>query len=325
MTPQNRRDLGWRDPAAACRAAPALLLLLMIPAGCDHRGGGVVGVTGVVWTRVTPTQIAQADRPDWRGDSIAFEVAEQGLERIAVAAEDGSGIEVQPELGGAEDRSPRWVADGLLIHSSNLSGSEDLWYREVGSGSARRLTSLAGGEWSPAPRPMSPGLVYVEGNDQSSGRLVLIPDTAAVPLGRIYLTPSTLGASEPDWNAAGDELCFTVRSPDGSSQIWRLSMSDTLSIQLTVGVTPTPLTGPQIDRSPRFSPDGTSILIASNRGNRWGVWTLSPLGEAQGLRVIAQDLPRAEIRHPAWSPDGTRILLSSDRSGDRALWTLSNF
>ncbi len=64
--------------------------------------------------------------------------------------------------------------------------------------------------------------------------------------------------------------------------------------------------------------------MASNRGGRWGVWLLSPMGEAQGLTVVAQDLPSAEIRHPAWSPDGTEIVISSDRTGERALWRLSN-
>ena len=169
---------------------------------------------------------------------------------------------------GAEDRSPRWVAGGLLIYSSGLLGTEDLWYRDLDTGAARRLTSLPDGEWTPVPRPMSPGLVYVEGSGPSSGRLVLIPDSAAAPLGRIYLTPSALAAGEPDWNPTGDQLCFTVAQPDGSSQIWRLSMSDTLAVQLTVGL-PT-LAGPQIDRDPRWSPDGTAILITSNRGNHWG-------------------------------------------------------
>ncbi len=293
-------------------------------AGCVNRASSVVAVTGVVWTRVTPVQVAEADFPDWRGDSIAFQVSELGVARIAIAAEDGSGIQIEPEIGGAEDRSPRWVAGGLLVHSSNLMGSEDLWYREIDAGVARRLTALPEAEWTPAPRPMSPGIVYVEGPDPTSGRLVLVPDTAAVPLGRIYLTPSALNASEPDWNPTGDRLCFTVKRADGSSQIWRISMSDTLAVQLSVGPSATPPTGPQIDRSPRWSPDGAAILMASNRGKYWGVWTLSPLGEAVGLKVIAQDLPGADLRHPTWSPDGKKILLSTDRSGDRALWALSN-
>ena len=303
---------------AGARGVTIALALALISA-CGHRGDGLVSTLGVVWERITPPEVIAPDRPDWSGDSVAFQVRVQGLDRLAVAREDGSGTAIQPGVGNTNERAPRWVRSGLLIHTSDLSGSEDLWYREVASGVSRRFTGFTGGEWTPAPRPSAPGVVYVEGAVPDSGRLVLLADTTAVPLGPLYLTPASLGAGEPDWNPAGDQICFSVAGPNGTRQIWRLSLSDTLAVQLTV-----PASAPTIDRSPRWSPDGTLILFASNRGGRWGVWTLSPLGEAQGLDAIAQDLQGAEISHPVWSPDGTEILLSSDRSGDRALWRLSN-
>jgi len=282
----------------------------------------MLSASGVRWDRITPAQVIGPDRPDWRADSIAFQTTVLGSDRIAVALEDGSGIAIEPETGSANDRAPRWARSGLLLYSSDLLGSEDLWYRDVPSGVTRRLDAFPGNEWTPAPRPGAPGIVYVEGANPDSGRLVLLPDTSAAPLVPIYLTPSSLGAGEPSFNPAGDQVCFSATGPNGTRQIWRLSLSDTLPIQLTVAMNPP--SGPVIDRSPRWSPDGTRILFASNRGGLWGVWTLSPLGEAQGLNVIAQDLSHAEIRHPVWSPDGSQVLLSSDRSGDRALWRLSN-
>jgi len=199
----------------------------------------------VVWNRITPPRASEADWPDWRGDSIAFQVRVQGLDRIAVALEDGSGLEIEPESPTAGARNPRWVREGLLIYSSDLAGSEDLWYLDVGTGGARRLAAFPGMEWTPAPRPGSPGIVYVEGTDPDSGRLVLIPDTTAVPLGKIYLTPGSLGAGEPDWNPAGDQICFTVRGPNATSQIWRLSLTDTLPIQLTVAPSAIPRADPR--------------------------------------------------------------------------------
>jgi Tol biopolymer transport system component len=278
----------------------------------------------VQWDRVTPVQVIQPDRPDWLADSIAFETRVLGAERVAVAREDGSGITIEPEIGSAHARAPRWARSGLLLYSSDLLGSEDLWYREVGSGVTRRLEGFPGMEWTPVPRPGGPGVVYVEGANPDSGRLVLLPDTAAAPLTPLYLTPASLGAGEPSFNPAGDQVCFSASGPNGTRQIWRLSLIDTLAIQLTVAAPVNPPSGPIVDRSPRWSPDGTRILLASNRGGRWGVWTLSPLGEAQGIDLIAQDVNGAEIRHPVWSPDGTQVMLSSDRSGGRALWRLSN-
>jgi len=281
-------------------------------------------VTGVIWDRLTPAPVLSPDRPDWRADSIVFETRVGGLDRIAVAREDGSGIAIEPEPGASNARAPRWVASGLLLYSSDFLGPEDLWYREVASGAKRRLDAFPLGAWTPAPRPAAPGLVYVEGAAPDSGRLVLLPDSAQAPLRPLYLTPVSIVAGEPDWNPAGDQICFSAAGPNGTRQIWRLSLADTLPIQLTVAAPALPPTGPVIDRSPRWSPDGTRILFASNRGGRWGIWTVSPMGEAQGLNVLALDAANAEIRHPAWSPDGTQVILSSDRSGDRALWRLSN-
>jgi Tol biopolymer transport system component len=111
-------------------------------------------------------------------------------------------------------------------------------------------------------------------------------------------------------------ICFTATDAGGTAHIWKLSLTDTLAVQLT--------TGAFTDRSPRFSPDGARILFASNRGGLWGVWSVSPSGEGTALGVLAYDAPGAEIRHPVWSPDGKRVLLSSNRSGDRALWILSD-
>ena len=284
----------------------------------------MVATTGVIWTRLTPAQVSEPDRGDWLGDSLVFQARDLGQDRVAVALEDGSGIQIEPENAGTGARAPRWVRSGLTVESSDRSGSEDLWYRDIQSGATRRLTDFPGGEWTPVPRPGTPGVVYVEGTDPEQGRLTLIPDTAAVPLQQIHLTPPEILAGEPSFDPSGNEICFSAAGPNGTRQIWKVSFSDTLAVQLTVAGTSNPPSGPVLDRSPRWSPDGTRILMASNRGGRWGVWLLSPMGEALGLTVLTQDLPHAEIRHPAWSPDGTEILISSDRSGDRALWRLSN-
>ena len=312
-----------RARSTLARALVLGLLGCLLGSGCRH-GATAPGATGVVWDRITPASVLSPDRPDWRADSIVFETKVLGLDRIAVAREDGSGIAIEPEPGTSNARAPRWVASGLLLYTSDFLGPEDLWYRAVATGATRRLDAFPRGAWRPAPRPASPGIVHVEGAVPDSGRLVLLPDSAAAPLTPLYVTPPSLAVSDPDWNPAGDQICFSAAGPNGTRQIWRLSLADTLPIQLTVGASVNPPTGPVIDRSPRWSPDGTRILFASNRGGRWGIWTVSPMGEAQGLNVVAQDLTGAEIRHPAWSPDGTRVILSSDRSGDRALWRLSN-
>lgn len=301
-------------PDRSLRALAALLLALL-PA-CDRnpaRPG--TGGAPIEWTRVTASGVLEPDFADWRGDSIAFEVVEGAVHHLAVETDSGTGVNIYPAAAQTGDQTPRWVGPGLLVYSSDLAGTMDLWYLEVATGATRRLTAFAGDELTPAPRPGGPGIAYVERSGSGPGRIVLLPDTAMTPLTRYYITPPSLDSSEPSWDSSGSSLCFTAPDAGGHPHVWKLSLADTLAVQLT--------TGASDDRSPRYSPDGARILFDSDRYGSWGVWTVSPAGEGTALGVLAYDAAGAEIRHPAWSPDGKRILLSSDRGGTRALWILS--
>jgi Tol biopolymer transport system component len=297
--------------AIACAAAAS--------PGCGggHGSPAAPATSRVLWTAASAPGTPDPDFPDWRGDSLAFQVEPAGLAAIAVAGDSGTGSAYFPSVPPTGDRAPRWVGPGLILYSSDrLGGSSDLWYLEPGTGATRRLTDFTGDELTPAPRPHAPGVVYVERTGSVAGRLVLLPDTAATPLARYYLTDTTLTASEPDWNPSGDEICFTASRGTDLPHIWRLSLADTVSVQLT--------TGPIVDRSPRWSPDGTRILFASERGGVSGIWTVSPAGEGTELRAWAYDRQGATVLHPTWSPDGRSVLLSSDRTGVRELWLLTD-
>jgi len=304
--------------AGMVAVAAAATLALSLPLGCGKSksatpAGPAAG--RVIWTPITAAGTPDPDFPDWRGDSIAFQIEQGGIAAVATSEESGSGSAFYPSLPPTGDRAPRWVGPGLVVYSSDRLGSADIWYLEVPSGATRRLTDFPGDELTPAPRPGGPGLAYVERTGPEGGRLVLLPDTAATPIARYYLTPPSLAVSEPDWDPTGTQLCFTAPDAGGVPHIWRLPLTDTLAVQLT--------TGPSADRSPRWSPDGTSILFASERSGLPGIWTVSPAGEGTGLTAWAYDRRGATILHPSWSPDGTRWILSSDRSGVRSLWVLS--
>lgn len=301
---------------STCAPTALAALALIAPLGCgDDHAGTTAPVSHVLWTRVTASGTPEPGDADWRGDSIAFQIQDGNIAAIATAEEDGSGSAFFPSFPPTGDRGPRWVAPGLLVYSSDRLGSGDVWYLEVPSGVTKRLTDFPEDEVTPVPRPGSPGLAFVERAGPGGGRLVLLPDTAATPIARYYLTPASLPASEPDWDPTGMQLCFEAPDAAGVPHIWRLSLSDTLAVQLT--------TGPSADRSPRWSPDGARILFVSERNGLPGIWTTSPLGEGTELTAWAYDRRGASIRDPAWSPDGKSVLLSSDRSGERALWVLS--
>ncbi len=66
------------------------------------------------------------------------------------------------------------------------------------------------------------------------------------------------------------------------------------------------------DATPVWSPDGTQILFASDRGGDFDIYRLQVnTGEFVNLTLNSS----AQDFHPSWSPDGQHILFSSDRGG----------
>lgn len=315
---------GWRTLSAAGLAALAL-------ASCAGPQVTEPVTDGVVWTRLTPATLDNALYPDFLGDSLVYtSIGVDGRDRITVSGADGADPVVMNYPGPAAwiDFRPRWVRPQLIVYQANRSGSFGIRYRDFETDTDIRLVDTPMNESAPAPRPNAPGLVFVEYDNNSAtygsgdlrGRLVLIPDTAAVPLEFIYLTPDTMRCGEPNWDPTGQRLAFSVESPADSTRnlyTMHLAPGDSLPVRIT--------TGPFHDFSPKWSPDGGRILFSSNRTGRYGVWIVHPAGETSGLQLIAFDDPGGFAFTPAWTPSGTEVVVSSaGRGGTRALWRLSN-
>ena len=290
----------------------------------------------VVWTKLTqlplgPTSLyrdVQAVFPDWRGDSIVFSgldpITANHLRVALVDVKDGASAYVSAYPGPAEwnDITPHWVAPGIVAFSSsrNPAAKFDIYYRNIDTGADHLLFSTSEYETTPIPQPGRPGLAYVEGQENTKGRLVYMPDTANVA-DRTYLTPPGFKLGEPGWNPAGTRIVFSVDSTAGTAHyrhLWWTAPGDLSPHQLT--------SGPYVDDYPAFHPDGSTIAFVSDRSGRSSLWLVNPdLGETAGLHRIAWQDPGPEIYGATWSPDGKRIAVTcwSDATG-RQIWILSN-
>jgi Tol biopolymer transport system component len=277
---------------------------------------------GVTWTRITNATSAHlAKYPTWSGDRIAFAYLD-GTSNINIAycRPDGSGLTYLSRGAAESQLEPRWINDSTLMYTltSQSSTKYDVWRRVITTDEIQQLTTFPGNELSPAPRPGSTGLVYTE--EGQKGRIVLIPDYTSVTPEQLYITPATMDAGEADWDPAGQRICFSADSTTNYRHIWMVTLApgDSTPVQLT--------TGPYFDTGPRFSPDGSRILFASNkRTNRPGLWTIAPSGNPATMSAVAFDDVGAVITTPAWSPDGTKIVVvSTGRGFGQALWVLSN-
>jgi len=315
-------------------AAAAASLAFFI-AGCEtNQIKPPIDTNAVIWTQLTHpsgTGALEPLFPDWRDSTIAFNYTEVLGPvvnfHIGLVKQDGSGVTLFREAGPTRDVFARWVNDTILVYSSNKGGNGHylIWYRNLSSGLTINLRGvLSLDSWQPTPRPGLPSLVYTDGPNYQQGRIALIPDTAAVS--EIFLTPDTLKAGEPDWDPAGNRLCFTADDPSGARNLWLMTLSGTSVVSMrrltTEGVH---------DVNPRFSPDGTKIVFRSDRSGKSGVWWVSPDSAQMAPRLIAFEDVERTIVSPAWSPNGMELVVSSGARSppslledDRALFILSN-
>ncbi|HSN88234.1 MAG TPA: protein kinase [Thermoanaerobaculia bacterium] len=198
--------------------------------------------------------------------------------------------------------SPVWSPDGRFLYfASDRGGSMNLWRVAVDErsgqvqGAPEPVTTSS--EWSALPSLSRDGrhLVYATRSSRSFVELVTLePETGRAdgPPSLVYQGARAVRSCDisPDgaWLALRasspvDDL-FVIR-PDGSEL---RQLTDDLAR----------------DRMPRWSPDGSRILFASNRSGKYEAWTIRPDGS--GLTQIT-DLPDRPVFLPFWSPDGRRI------------------
>ncbi len=68
---------------------------------------------------------------------------------------------------------------------------------------------------------------------------------------------------------------------------------------------------PGLQTDAAFSPDGRSIVYASDRGGNFAIW-VRPLDGGEARQITKSPAPETQ---PAWSPDGKSIVFRSERDG----------
>jgi dipeptidyl aminopeptidase/acylaminoacyl peptidase len=124
-----------------------------------------------------------------------------------------------------------------------------------------------------------------------------------------------MAARQPGTGRVSDGVEASV-SPDGNRAVFAGSFADALEgasktriclTNLVSGDTNVLTLGPNLDRLPKFSPDGRRVAFLSDR-RKSGDFQLYLLDPASGA---ASATPRVDgwVEYLHWSPDGTRILL----------------
>ena len=261
--------------------------------------------------------------PDGRHIVYDSSPSEDSPERdIFLLAVDG-GHEIPLVEHPADDGSPFWAPDGnRIVFTSDRSGSMGLWGLEVVDGKPKGSPQLIKQNLNGIfplgltqdgsyyyGLPGSDADVYVATLDPKTGEVVTPPAKAAQSFEGFNYAP----AFSPD----GKRLAYVSRRPRGGDKYFTIIVIRSLETGEERELSPE-LRG--LDRLPRWSPDGRSILALAN-GEHRGLYQIDAETDAATLVVLNDG--RAFDEHgsipadilPVWSPDGNRIFFARRRDG----------
>ena len=180
-----------------------------------------------------------------------------------------------------------------LFYAANPDGVElGLWWRDLRTGAAQRLTSGVG-EYT-EPSVSADGRRVVATVVDARQNLARVRTGSGEPATLEAITDGFSGDFDPVWSPDRARLVFSS-SRTGARNLWWMRNGFT---------DPTPLTvGSAMDVRPAFSRDGTQMAFLSDRGGQWGVWTMA--AENGTPRLIAHV---GLLDGVSWSPDGRRLV-----------------
>jgi TolB protein len=261
--------------------------------------------------------------PSWSpdGKKVVFESTRDGDAEIFVMSADGNAVR-QLTFNTVPDGSPVFSPDGRSIaFASERTGDLDIFLMNADGSGVRNLSRHPGTDGhvkftsdgavvfnsnrSSDPKTFAKGYMDREHNheiyklDLKSGQLTQLTDH---PLWDTY----------PELSPNGRYLVFR-RSIEGLGRFMDEANSEIFLKDLNTGEERNLSNHPDHDGWPAWSPDGTRIAFASNRGgairDSWDVYVM----DLDGSRVTRLTFGGGEkgfFTKPDFSPDGMRLLVT---------------
>ncbi len=347
---------------------PAILVALVVVAGAiwsyqsrrEQRARAASAFRMVQFTSYAGEQTQPAFSPD--GTRVAFVWISEDRRSRRIYIKKVGGEEVKPLTEDRNEQfSPAWSPDGKRV--AYLSITKDglgLYTAEVGGMETPRrvLIPQEPSHWEQGALSWSPdgrSLIYPDHAGTSPNSSIFLLDLATLHTRPITTPPAGWeGDLTPAYSPDGRWIAFTRATETAVRDIYFMSVADGKVQQLTRDRM-------NID-SLAWSPDSLSIIFSSNRGGKYGLWTVNlrdrkvnrlPVGTedayqpatgpkagqlayTQGSAIwsivrVRESDPKYEAvldstqqdSAPSLSPDGRFFAFQSHRSGNQEIWIAS--
>ncbi len=276
----------------------AIALTLLLVAGC---GGGAQPVS---WAGITVD-----------GDNLYVAY----MDRVIALSGEGYPL----TANSTPDADPAWSPDAsrLALAAVTEDGGDDyeLYISTVGGHISGPLTDNAYDDLSPTWSPDGRYLAYVAyPDDGDDAEIFVLPLDGDEPGEPIRVTDNDFEDILPAWSPVeGEMLLALVSDRDGDLDVYLMDIS---CVETDEGCT----TDPEVelltrnaaaDTDPSWSPDGSRIAFASDRGEGgdFDIWVMNRDGRDR--EAITEDREADDV-HPTWAGDGAYLAFASNRDGD---------
>ena len=219
-----------------------------------------------------------------------------------------------------EDRTPVWGGDNnTYYYLSEEDGTFNVYKRRIGETAKTQLTHYKGNPVRFLTHSTDGTLCYAydgaiytlkEGSQPVRLNLSMVADDGSDKLKRQVLRS---GATEFAVSPSGKEIAFVVH---GDVYVTSTDYTTTKRITDT----------PEQERNVNFSPDGRSLVYASERGGLWQIYQTSIVNKDEKQFTYATQLKEEQLvksslvdMQPAYSPDGKSVAYIEDRGALKAV------
>ena len=219
-----------------------------------------------------------------------------------------------------EDRTPVWGGDNnTYYYLSEEDGTFNVYKRRIDETGKTQLTHYKGNPVRFLTRSTDGTLCYAydgaiytlkEGSQPVRLNLSMVADDGSDKLRRQVLRS---GATEFAVSPSGKEIAFVVH---GDVYVTSTDYTTTKRITDT----------PEQERNVNFSPDGRSLVYASERGGLWQIYQTSIVNKDEKQFTYATQLKEEQLvksslvdMQPAYSPDGKSVAYIEDRGALKAV------